>query len=125
MTSHPDTRLYASVIAVVSGLYSIAAATADGSGSMPTSASVMLVLGVVVLLHGAVLLTPAAGRLGHASGPLMVLWAAIMLGNQALAAMSSSMTTMSSMSSMSWDRGMVAVAILMLASGLIMSRGRR
>jgi hypothetical protein len=48
----------------------------------------------------------------------MILWAAIMLGNQALAAITSS----GSMGAMTWDGGMVAIAILMLASGLIMSR---
>lgn len=119
MKTNADARLCASAIGMVSGIYSIASAAADGNGSMPMSPSIMLVVGVVVLLHGIVLLTPAAKRLGRASGPLMVLWAAIMLGNQALAAMTSSG---SMMGAMSWDGGMVAIAILMLASGLIMSR---
>jgi hypothetical protein len=79
----------------------------------------MIGVGIVVLLHGMVLLSPAAERLGRASGPLMVLWAAIMLGNQALAALTSSG---SMMGAMSWDGGMVAIAALMLASGLIMIR---
>lgn len=118
MNANADSRLYASAIAIVSGTYSIVSAVAGGMGSMPMSDSVMLILGVVVLLHGIVLLTPAAERLGRASGPLMILWAAIMLGNQALAAMTSG----SMMNTSSWDGGMVAIAILMLASGLIMSR---
>ena len=88
---------------------------------MPTGDSVMLIIGVVVLLHGIALLTPLADRFGRASGPLMILWAAIMLGNQALAATGSSMPMMGSAS---WDGGMVAIATLMLASGLIMIRGR-
>jgi len=119
MSMNADTRLYATAIAVVSGLYSIASALGDSMGSMPLSGSIMLVVGIVVLLHGMVLLSPAAERLGRASGPLMVLWAAIMLGNQALAAMTSSS---SMMGAMSWDGGMVAIAALMLASGLIMIR---
>jgi hypothetical protein len=119
MSMNADTRLYATAIAVVSGLYSIASAFGDSMGSMPMSGSIMLVVGIVVLLHGMVLLSPAAARLGRASGPLMVLWAAIMLGNQALAAMTSSG---SMMGAMSWDGGMVAIAALMLASGLIMIR---
>lgn len=86
---------------------------------MPMNESIMLVVGVLALLNGIVLLTPAAKRLGRASGPLMILWAAIMLGNQVLAAMTSSG---SMTNTMSWDGGMVAIAILMLASGLIMSR---
>ncbi len=115
-----DTRLYASAIAVVSGIYSLAAATTDGMGSMPMGDSVMLVIGVIVLVHGVVLLTPLANRLGRASGALMLLWAAIMLANQAFAA--SAGTPM--MGEASWDGGMVAIATLMLASGLIMLRRR-
>jgi hypothetical protein len=119
MNMNPDTRLYAAAIAVVSGIYSIASAFGDGTGSMPMGDSIMLIVGVVVLLHGIVLLTAAAERLGRASGPLMILWSAIMLANQALAAITSSG---SMMGTMSWDAGMVAIAILMLASGLIMGR---
>ena len=115
-----DTRLYASAIAVVSGVYSIAGATAGSMGSMPMSDSVMLVLGVVVLLHGVALLTPLADRFGRASGPLMLVWAGLMLGNQALAATTASAPMMGEAS---WDGGMVAIAVLMLASGLIMTRG--
>ncbi|MGH2385323.1 MAG: hypothetical protein ACRDGB_09785, partial [Candidatus Limnocylindria bacterium] len=89
---------------------------ARGMGSMPMNQSIMLVVGVVVLLHGIVLLTPAAERLGRASGPLMVLWAVIMLGNQALAAITS---PSSMMGTVSWDGGMVAIAVLMLAGALI------
>jgi hypothetical protein len=116
-----DTRLYGSAIAIVSGIYSVAAAGSDGMGSMPVNDSVMLVLGIVVLAHGIALLTPLADRFGRASGALMLVWAGIMLGNQALAATSSSAPMMSDAS---WDGGMVAIAVLMLASGLIMIRGR-
>ena len=119
MNMSADTRLYAAAIAVVSGIYSIASALGNSMAAMPMSDSIMLIVGMVVLLQGIVLLTPAAERLGRASGPLMTLWAAIMLGNQALAAITSSG---SMMGAMSWDGGMVAIAILMLASGLIMSR---
>jgi len=115
-----DTRLYASAIAAVSGIYSIVSAFADGMEPMSMSGSIMLLVGVAVLAHSVVLLTPAAERLGRASGPLMLMWAAIMLGNQALAAFSGQST----MGAMPWDGGMVAIGALMLASGLIMSRGR-
>ena len=118
MNTSADIRLYAAAIAVVSGIYSVVSALGDAMGSMPMSDSIMLIVGVVVLLHGLVLLTPAAARFGRASGPLMILWAAIMLGNQALAAM----TPSGSIGAMSLDGGMVAIAILMLASGLIMTR---
>lgn len=121
MSGNTDARLYASAIAVVSGIYSMAAAASDGMGSMPMSDSVMLILGVVVLVHGIALLTPLADRFGRASGPLMVIWAAIMLANQALAATSASAPMMGELR---WDGGMVAIAVLMLASGLIMTRSR-
>jgi hypothetical protein len=121
MNTNADTRLYAAAIAGVSGIYSIASALGDAMASTPMSDSIMLIVGVVVLVHGLALLTPAADRLGRASGPLMMLWAAIMLGNQALAATSDE----SMMGTMAWDAGMVAIAILMLASGLIMSRRKQ
>lgn len=78
----------------------------------------MLLVGVVVIAHGIMLLTPLVDRLGRMSGPLMIVWAAIMLGNQAASAMSDSMMT-------SWDGGMSALALLMLVSGVIMSRGNQ
>lgn len=117
MSTHAETPLYASAIAIVSGVYSIAAVAGEGMGSMAMSQSIMLIVGAAVLVHGIVLLTPAAASLGRASGPLMVLWTAIMLGNLALAA------TMAA-GSMTWDGGMVAIAFLMLTSGLIMTRAR-
>lgn len=74
-----------------------------------------------MIAHGIVLLTPLAERLGRASGPLMIVWAAIMIGNQVVA------TTMpgGAMRPTTWDVGMVALAVLMLVSGLIMSRSQR
>jgi hypothetical protein len=123
--TNADTRLYASAIAIVSGTYSIVSAAASGMASMPTSASIMLAAGVAALVHGTVLLTPVAARVGRVSGPLMLLWAAVMLGNQALAATLPDWTMAQPMrgaGSMTWDGGMVAIAILMLASGLIMTR---
>lgn len=118
MSVSGDTRLYASAIALISGMYSIGSAIVGGMGMMPMSGSVMLLVGIVVIAHGLVLLTPLAERLGRASGPLMIVWAAIMLANQLLAA------TMSGSMIVSWDAGMIALAVLMLASGLIMSHRR-
>ena len=118
MIMNADTRLCAGAIALVSGTYSIGSAIGGGMRMTPVSDAVMLVVGIVVIAHGIVLLTPLAVRLGRASGPLMIVWAAIMLGNQLLAAsMSNSMMA-------SWDAGMVALAVLMLVSGVIMSRSR-
>ena len=136
MRTDSATRLYASSIAIVSGLYAIgSSAGALMSQPMMTDAGlgiggwIMLGLGIVVLVNGIVLLTSLAGRLGRRSGQLMVLWAVVMLLNQGLSGAvtgwgmpgsrmgGSPMTT-----GMGWHAGMVAIAALMLASGLIMSR---
>ena len=113
-----EARLYGAAIAIVSGSYSVLSATL-GMGSSGAGGLVMLVVGVAVLVHGIALLTPAAAAIGRASGPLMIVWATIMLGNQLLTAVLPGWTMGASMS---WDAGMVALALIMLASGLIMSR---
>lgn len=142
MDEPSTTRLYGAAIAVVSGLYSAWLATTGGM--MRPNSWFMLVLGIVVLVHGIALLTPAAGYLGSWSGPLMILYALLMLGNQALMAwmvgmggemdgemgggMGSGMGSgMQGGMGVGVDPGMVAIALLMLASGLIMTspRGRR
>lgn len=125
-------RLYGSAIALVSGAYSTYLAT-TGAG-MTGSAWLMLALGLVVLVHGVVLLTPLAASLGAASGPLMIVYAVLMLGNQAWmatmdgAGMGGGMGGMGGMNGMNsmaggagWDPGMVAIAVLMLGSGIIMT----
>ena len=121
------TRLYASSIALVSGAYSLLAA--GGSlDALGIGGVVMLVVGVAVLVHGVILLTPAVELIGRVSGPLMILWSLVMLGNQALLAampgwgMGGSMGgSMSMAAPVGWDPGMVAIALIMLSSGLIMS----
>jgi hypothetical protein len=111
MDAIPTPRLYGAAIAIVSGIYSLLAA-GDGMGmSMMAADWVMLVIGVVVLIHGVVLVTPVAANLGGISGPLMIVWGLVMLGNQLLAMMRA-------------DGGMIAVASLMLVSGLIMTLRR-
>jgi hypothetical protein len=118
------TRLYAASIAVVSGVYAIASASI-GLRDEPMlleadrtlAGWVMLGIGAVVLVHGLILLTPAERAIGRASGPLMVLWAVIMLVQQWLVGMSAERSMMPMMDA---DPGMVAIAILMLVSGLIM-----
>jgi hypothetical protein len=122
------TRLYGSSIAVISGLYSIISAL---SGAMRTpmmepaaglglSGLIMLAVGVAVLVHGLLLLTPTSARIARVSGPLMVVWAVIMLGNQFLVLVMPGLA----MGAMALDGGMIALAILMLISGLFMMRGQ-
>ena len=134
------TRQYGAAIALVSGLYSLISATGGGGMMGTNSGWLMLLLGIVVLVHGVVLLTPYANRLGSASGPLMIGYSLLMLLNQALVGTTGSMnwgmgggmgsgmgsgmsggmgSTMTA--GMTWDLGMVALAVLMLVSGVIMT----
>ena len=131
-------RLYGASIGVVSGVYSLFQAT-TGAG-MSGSAWFMAALGVVVLVHGVVLVTPVASTLGRASGPLMVGYSVLMLLNQVWLASSfgdgmgggetmdsgsmndGMQSGMDAASTMGADAGMVAVAGLMLASGIIMTQ---
>lgn len=141
--SFSATRLYGSSIAIVSGVYSLWLAT-TGAG-MTGSAWLMLLLGVVVLLHGVVLVTPLAESLGSASGPLMIAYAVVMLLNQAwmgarrtwwggtdggmggpMGGMDGGMGSMWGMDGTMMagpNVGMIAIAILMLVSGVIMTVG--
>lgn len=134
MESVSTMRLYGAVIAIVSGVYS---GYLSVSGvSMSTGGWFMLGLGAIVLLHGIVLLTPMAARIGELSGPLMIGYSVLMLLNQLRLAAGwsgtggmdgmnggmsgSEMGSMTEMA-MSSDAGMIAIAALMLASGLIMT----
>lgn len=125
-------RLYGSAIAIVSGIYSLYLSTS--TVEMSTSAWGMLALGVVVLVHGVILFTPAASWIGSASGPLMIAYAALMLANQAwmtslqqgnASGMDTGMMGDPMSSGMGADAGMVAIAVLMLISGIIMTVRRK
>jgi hypothetical protein len=116
-------RLYGAAIAFASGGYAVAV----GSTASTAGATLMWLLGVVVVLHGAVLLTSWVETLGDASGPLMLAYAVLMLANQAWMATMPTGGMMdgggmnAGMMGMGWDPGMVALALLMLASGAIMT----
>lgn len=140
MNTTATTRQYGAAIALVSGLYSLVSAT-GGTGMMGSNSGLLMaLLGVVVVVHGVVLLTPYASRLGTASGPLMIGYSLVMLLNQALVGVTGSVdwgmgggmgpgmdggmtggmgSTMTA--GMGWDLGMVALAVLMLISGVIMT----
>jgi hypothetical protein len=148
------TRLYGTAIAITSGVYSLASAGFGGGtmgpdgmmGSTGTMGStglgiagwLMLAVGIIVVVHGVVLLTPAADRLGSASGALMIAYSLVMLLLQALGATGTAggmgmtgargggMGSMGGVGStatagMGWDLGMVALALLMLFSGIVMT----
>lgn len=118
---------YGSLIAIVSGIYSL---WAGGAGMEMTGADwLMVVLGVGVLAHGVVLLA-SPETVGDASGPLMVVWGALMLLTQGWMAatvdhgmaggMDGTMGGQMGGAMMAWNPGMVAVAAIMLGSGLLM-----
>jgi hypothetical protein len=140
MDTNSTTRQYGAAIALVSGVYSLLSATAGRGMMSSNSGLLMALLGVIVIIHGVVLLTPYASQLGNASGPLMIGYSLVMLLNQALVGVTGSMnwgmdgrmgTGMDSGMSggmgssitagMGWDLGMIALAILMLFSGIIMT----
>jgi hypothetical protein len=120
--------LYGSAIALVSGGYSLFLATTGPD--MTGSAWLMLALGLVVIVHGIALVTPYAAAIADVSGLLMIAYAVLMLLNQAwMTTMDGSgtggMNGMDSMATgMGPDAGMVAIALLMLASGVIMHTNR-
>lgn len=138
MNTNDTTRQYGAAIALVSGIYSLLSAT-GGTGMMGSNSELLMaLLGVVVVVHGVVLLTPYADRLGSASGPLMIGYSLVMLLNQALVGVTGSVNWGMRMRSgmdggmtggmgstmtagMGWDFGMVALAVLMLISGVIMT----
>lgn len=130
-----ETRLYGAVIAVTSGIYSLWRASLTSQRT--TGMWVMALVGAVVLLHGVILVTRHADRLENTSGPLMIGYGVIMLLNQALLGtgmigpggrsgmgMQSGMGPGQMTGGMGWDVGMVFLAVLMLASGLIMTRNQ-
>jgi hypothetical protein len=138
-----STRQYGAAIALVSGIYSLLSAVTGAGMMQSTGGAFMSLLGVIVVVHGVVLLTPYAERLGTASGPLMIGYSVLMLLNQTIVGVTGSMNwgmgsgmgagvdggMGSSMGSgmtagMGWDLGMVALAILMLISGIIMTQRR-
>jgi len=129
-----NTRRYGAAIALASGAYSLWSPST--AAEMTVSAWLMGLLGLVVIVHGSVLLTEYAARLGTASGPLMIGYSLVMLANQALLStgimgdgsgmgMDSGMNMGGSgmTAAMGWDAGMVALALLMLVSGIIMTQG--
>ncbi|WP_096394318.1 hypothetical protein [Halorubrum trapanicum] len=138
-----ETRLYGAAIAFASGGYSLASAA--GAARMTASAWLMLGLGLVVVAHGGALLASVDFLSGRASGGLMVAYAVVMLANQTAlltgamgdgamgaSAMDGGMTgtdgtgmaggDAAMTAAMSWDLGMVTLALLMFVSGAIMLR---
>lgn len=126
---HSNTQLYSAAIASVSGLYSVGIPLMQPE--MDASGLLMVLLGIIVLFHGLLLLTNEFPWLQQRSSPLMMGYAIVMLLNQlglATGIMNGGsgsamgMAQPDMMPTMGWDAGMVALAVLMLLSGLIMRR---
>lgn len=139
-------RLYGGAVGVVSGAYSLWLSTA-GMGMQRATAWLMLLVGLVAFVHGLALFTPAATSIARASGPLMLAYAVVMLLLQAWMALSAPAMgggmdgggmdggmgggTNGGMGggagsgmAMGADPGMVALALLMLFSGAVMTLRR-
>lgn len=82
--------------------------------AMPTM-PIMLILGIIVFVHGAILLSPAWVRIRRVSGPLMVLWGLSMVVLQVV-------NYVMVMNLFMVDAGMVAVGAIMVLSGGAMWR---
>jgi hypothetical protein len=118
-----NTRLYGAAIGLALGSYSLYAST---TGRMTLAAWVVALAGGVAVLHGLTLLTSLAGHLGDASGPLMLLYAMVLLGNQIIVWMTTPLLATGRVQDlgpepalMGVDEGMVVLTLLMFASGLI------
>lgn len=126
-------RWYGGLIAVVSGFYAISMGV-WGPG-MNYADWFMLVLGGIVLGHGVALFGRFSRSLDASSGVFMIIYSVLMLLGQAWAGMVASTRMMDSMggqmgemggqmmgwSTMAWDPGMTALAVVMLGSGIIMT----
>lgn len=111
-------RLFGSAIALVSGGYSLYLSL--DAPAMTLSIWVMIILGLIVILHGIILLTVYAADIESVSGPLMIGYAILMLLLQWWMEMDNPGMMMEE--AMAADPGMIALAILMLFSGLVMAR---
>jgi|GEM_PF-1354612 uncharacterized membrane protein HdeD (DUF308 family) len=107
----PSETVYASTLAIVSGVYSILMGYVPG---MPIRTLVTF-LGIVVILHGILLLFPSKkiNLSSQDSGFLMVLYGLLMLSDQLFSQLTSSMM-------IGWDAGMISLSLLMLVSGRLM-----
>lgn len=114
----PTMWLYGALIAFASGGTSLVLSTTGPT--MGATAWAMLLVGLAVVAHGVVLLLPLARPMAPWHGPLMVLWGLAMLTIQGW--MARMTAPMDPGATPGVDVGMVALAVLMLASGLVMAR---
>lgn len=116
-------KLYAGSIAVVAGGYTVLSATRVGA-DLSTAAWAMILLGAVVLAHGVAMFTQLADRRETAHGPSMVVYAVLLVLSQGWISMggagSAGDGSDGGAAFLGWDPGVVALAVLLLVSGIIM-----
>jgi hypothetical protein len=114
-------RLYAGVIAIITGAYSFLI------GMLSTYFEVepvLIVLGFVIGIHGAVMVTPLAERYMRANGVLMMLFATLTIAYQAWMGITTPMGRSMGQELGAWvnpgyDMGMVALGLLLFLAGVI------
>lgn len=110
-------RLYASAIAIVSGLHGIYVTTTGVQ--MTANAWFMLAVGLLVTMHGLILLTPRApGPL--ASGVRMIVYGVIMIADPILVATRQGVPGGPLSADPIASMGTIAFGVLLLVSGAIM-----
>ena len=111
LSETPPELSYGGTLAIVSGIYSFLM----GSSSAMSPFTLSTILGVIVFIHGALLLfsPDSISNFSRESGLLMMVYSILMLTNQVIMQLTSMMMA-------EWDLGMVSLAILMLVSGRLM-----
>ena len=114
-------RLYGGVIAIITGAYSFLI------GMLSTYFEfepVLIVLGFLVGIHGAVMVTPLADRYTRLNGILMMGFGALMIAYQAWMGITTPMGRALGQQLGAWvnpgyDMGMVALALILFLAGVI------
>jgi hypothetical protein len=114
-------RLYGGVIAIITGAYSFLI------GMLSTYFEfepVLIVLGFLVGIHGAVMVTPLADRYTRLNGILMMGFGALMIAYQAWMGITTPMGRSLGQQLGAWvnpgyDMGMVALALILFLAGVI------
>ncbi|HIJ12536.1 MAG TPA: hypothetical protein HA275_02240 [Halobacteriales archaeon] len=111
LSKTPSEMIYGGAIAIVSGIYSFLM----GSSFTISPFTLPTILGVIVFIHGALLLfsPDSISKFSRESGLMMMVYSILMLTNQVIMQLTSMMMA-------EWDIGMVSLAILMLVSGRLM-----
>ncbi|MFB6112882.1 MAG: hypothetical protein ABEJ58_02115 [Halodesulfurarchaeum sp.] len=110
-------RYYGGIIAIIVGAYSFLL----GMLSMQFSLDVVLVvLGFLIGIHGAVMITPLADRFPRVNEALMVIFGALVIGYQAYQGTIRSVRGSGIWVNPGYDMGMVALGLILFLAGAIM-----